>query len=239
MCKKIITITSGHTIVKIDDVRHISNFSSGITGAKIAENFLYNGYYVNFLCAKNSVKPFIRNLSINHNFDFNKEIERMKNNFNILNKLKNNLNIQEFITYDDYLNNITSVAKNSDVIILCAAVSDYYIQSVKGKISSNREVLNLKLKKTKKIIHHIKEFNPNIIQVGFKLLIDSNYEEMKKIGIKNFYLHNSDILVVNSLNSKTMKPKLTMMILKNTSYILDRLELENRLLKEVESILYN
>ena len=42
-----VLITSGGTISKIDDIRHIGNFSNGTTGALIAEEFLKNNWIRN------------------------------------------------------------------------------------------------------------------------------------------------------------------------------------------------
>ena len=49
---KKVVITTGATIEKIDDVRYISNHSSGLQGVLIANEFCKNGYDVILICGK-------------------------------------------------------------------------------------------------------------------------------------------------------------------------------------------
>ena len=56
-----------------------------------------------------------------------------------------------------------------DVVIHAAAVSDYSVESFDGKINSDAEVLNLKLKKNPKLINEIKTMSPKTVLIGFKL----------------------------------------------------------------------
>ena len=53
-----VIVTSGGTISKIDDIRHIGNFSSGTTGALIAEEFLKSSAIVHYVYGKNAKRPF-------------------------------------------------------------------------------------------------------------------------------------------------------------------------------------
>ena len=58
MAKLNVLVTSGGTISKIDDVRHIGNFSNGTTGTLIAEEFLKNKAKVYYFHNTNAVRPF-------------------------------------------------------------------------------------------------------------------------------------------------------------------------------------
>jgi len=60
-----ILITSGGTKVKIDDVRHIGNMSTGKFGTEIARECLLAGHDVTLLRAKNSKSL------VNKEIDFN------------------------------------------------------------------------------------------------------------------------------------------------------------------------
>ena len=57
-------ITSGPTSIPIDPVRSIENFSTGIRGARMAENFLLQNWNVIFLYRKNTARPFRHRLDI-------------------------------------------------------------------------------------------------------------------------------------------------------------------------------
>ena len=105
-----ILITAGGTIVKIDDVRHIGNFSTGSFPAKIANASLLKGHEVIYLHAKNAKIPTANR------------------------KLK----LIAYETYDDYANELKKILnKNSiDIAFLGAAVSDYGVKRHKGKIPS-------------------------------------------------------------------------------------------------------
>jgi phosphopantothenate-cysteine ligase len=50
----VVLITSGPTSVPIDPVRSIENFSTGVRGARLAENFLKENWNVIFLYRNNS-----------------------------------------------------------------------------------------------------------------------------------------------------------------------------------------
>lgn len=52
-----ILITSGGTTEKIDDVRGITNHSTGYLGKEIAELFLAKGHQVTLVTVKTAVKP--------------------------------------------------------------------------------------------------------------------------------------------------------------------------------------
>ena len=47
-----VLVTSGGTISKVDDIRHVGNFSRGMTGALIAEEFLKKGHKVHYVYGK-------------------------------------------------------------------------------------------------------------------------------------------------------------------------------------------
>ncbi|HLC97161.1 MAG TPA: phosphopantothenoylcysteine decarboxylase [Candidatus Nanoarchaeia archaeon] len=49
-----VIVTSGGTISKVDDVRHIGNFSRGTTGALIAEEFLKAGATVHYVYGRDA-----------------------------------------------------------------------------------------------------------------------------------------------------------------------------------------
>ena len=59
-----ILITSGGTTEKIDDVRGITNHSTGYLGKEIAELFLAKGHQVTLVTVKTAVKPDQRNLRL-------------------------------------------------------------------------------------------------------------------------------------------------------------------------------
>lgn len=135
--KKII-VTAGGTMEKIDDVRVITNRSSGKMGVAIAEECFLRGAEVLLLRAKNSVAP---------RYCIDEKI---------------------FTMADELLDLIKANVKKYDYFYHVAAVSDFKpeIQQV-GKLSSKKSLV-IKLKPQVKILDKIKKFNPSIYLIAFK-----------------------------------------------------------------------
>lgn len=169
--KKII-ITAGGTMEKIDEVRYITNRSSGKMGIALAEECYLRNANVLLLRAKNSVKP---------RYLINEKI---------------------FETAEDLFSLIKKNIKNTDFFYQAAAVSDYKVdKSFKGKISSEKS-LNLKLVPQIKIIDQIKKISPKTILIAFKaeynlsekLLIEKALEKLKE--------SQADIVVANDISRR-------------------------------------
>jgi phosphopantothenoylcysteine decarboxylase/phosphopantothenate--cysteine ligase len=130
-----VLITSGATREPIDRVRFVSNFSSGKTGAVIAECFAQAGVDTTLLCGVGAVRPevglplVIRRLEYGSFQDLNQRLEEL-------------LGQEHF-----------------DAIIHAAAVSDFSVQSPHpGKLDSEREELMIQLKKNFKIVERLKDY---------------------------------------------------------------------------------
>lgn len=139
--KSKILITAGGTQEDIDDVRVISNKSTGRTASLIAEEFIQAGFDVTYLCSLTSALPH------------------------------SECQIERYRTFQDLQSKMIEILKNDYAMVIhAAAVSDYSVdQNHHGKIDSSADVINLKLKKNPKLIQMIKEKNPSTILVGFKL----------------------------------------------------------------------
>lgn len=192
-----VLITSGGTIAKIDDIRHIGNFSSGTTGALIAEEFLKNGHKVNYVYGKNSKTPFKRNLIIDVNKPKEQELERLSMAYEEYNKYRQNLIEIPIATFQEYYNKLEELTKSADVIVLAAAVGDYSPIRQEGKISSDKDELVIRMQKNPKVIQHIKEWNPKTYLVGFKLLSNVGDKELLNIAKTNAEKTHSDMTVAN------------------------------------------
>ena len=178
-----ILITAGGTEEPIDGVRTISNFSTGRTGATIADIFCKNGFKVTLLTSIRAIKP-----SEDINIEF-------YTSFNSLNaKIKRLLKSGRF-----------------SGVIHAAAVSDYsvdYLESNGVKISPNEDIkldsskaLSIILKPNFKIIEKIKEYSTKpIILVGFKLTKNATNEQIHEKVQKVFNSKKVDFVVQNDLN---------------------------------------
>jgi hypothetical protein len=198
-----VLITSGGTIVKIDDVRHIGNFSTGTFPSQLAEEILKKGDIVYYLHAKNAVLPFSSKFIFN---PYQKTIPQFKNFRKFKKtylKFSNNLILIPYQTVDEYATKLREIlSKNEiDMVFLGAAVSDYTTKFVKGKITSNSEILNLTLTKNPKYIQFVKKWSKkHPFQVGFKLLSNVSSEKLIETAYKSGLESKSDITIANDLS---------------------------------------
>jgi len=191
-------ITSGGTKVPIDKVRDITNMSSGTFGSKLAKVALDAGDRVTFLYAKHSKHPFlwttdVRCLAkIGHHSLHEMEEWGARN--------ADRFKEVPYVTFDDYKSELSDLLYRNvyDGLILAAAVSDYGVTPVDGKIRSTAD-LTLNLFPYPKIISSIKENNPDLFLVGFKLLVDSTPEQLYEAVESSFDKNGCDMVVGNDL----------------------------------------
>ena len=194
-----VLITSGGTKVPIDDVRNITNMSSGKFGSRIAREFLKREDEVTFLYAKNSITPFGPPLDF---YNYSHNLNELVNLYIEYNLSRNLYSQTAFSTYEDYSRELFLLLEKHqfDAVVLAAAVSDYKILGTNtGKISSSNS-LELKLEKLPKIISNVKDFSPKSKLIGFKLLVNSTHDQMIKSMEKSILENNCDMIVGNDLS---------------------------------------
>lgn len=164
-----VLITSGGTSEPIDDVRVITNRSTGKTASVVADHLVESGFEVTFLHGENSLKP------------------------------KNPTQNLSFSSFSDLQSKLELELKNSnyDWVIHTAAVSDYSVQPTDGKISSDADEIILKLKRNPKLIDQIKKISPKSKLVGFKLTSTSNQQTISEKVDKLFSNAQCDFVVQN------------------------------------------
>lgn len=207
-----IVITAGGTIEPIDDVRAITNSSSGKLGSIIANKLVNLPQVENifYVCSKNSIKP--KN---------NKKITiiHVKTVENLLNSLKKLIFTQKIdvvihsMAVSDYKVDYVSTAQNF-ALNLSNKNADEIVQTInnnknfaikQNKISSYHNNLIIKLSQTPKVISHIKQWDKNIFLVGFKLLSNVKKQELINVA-KNLMIKNScDMVVANDIKYISQK----------------------------------
>lgn len=147
-----VLMTAGGTQEPIDEVRVITNNSTGKTGASLADYLISAGFDVTYLCAQNAARPNLEATT------------------------------ETFTTYNDLDHKLTQqLDKKFDVIIHTAAVSDYSVANpTAGKINSSAESLQINLVKNPKLIDKIKKLSPTSKLVGFKLTSQANASEISE-----------------------------------------------------------
>ncbi|MDP2632724.1 MAG: bifunctional phosphopantothenoylcysteine decarboxylase/phosphopantothenate--cysteine ligase CoaBC [Candidatus Curtissbacteria bacterium] len=167
-----VLVTSGATIEKIDDVRYITNRSSGKMGTAIAEECYKQGADVLLIRAKNSQTP--RYL------------------------IKEEL----FATTQELFELIKKNIKNYDYIYHAAAVGDFFVKNPKGGKISSKSGLTLQLHKQIKIINQIKKLNPKIHLIAFKAEFSQSEKKLKEAAIKKLHESKADAIIANDISKK-------------------------------------
>ncbi|SDB48067.1 phosphopantothenate-cysteine ligase [Streptococcus henryi] len=191
-----ILITSGGTTESIDTVRGITNHSTGTLGKYISEKFLAQGHQVSLVTTKSAVKP----------------------------QEHDNLDIYVISNVDSLIKTIEPLVKSHDVLIHSMAVSDYtpvYMtdldevkqrkdiaqlltkENKETKISSKSDYQVLFLKKTPKVISLVKNWNPNIQLIGFKLLVGVSKDELFAVARESLVNNQARYILANDLSEIT------------------------------------
>lgn len=170
-----ILVTAGPTQVKIDRVRVLSNVSTGKTGFLVAKQ-LCRSFDVTLLLGRSGVVCKENRYFKVKRFTYFKELREL-----LKKELKN---------------------KSYKAVVHTAAVSDFMPQrSYKGKLSSKKENVVLKLKPAPKIIREIKKADRNVFLIQFKLEVDKSDSVLFKKGYNSLRENNSDFVVVNDLKN--------------------------------------
>ncbi len=169
---KKILITCGPTWVPIDQVRVISNISTGQLGQRLAQTLGQLGAQVTLL--EGPVQTPLKTQSI-------KVIK-----FHYFDELRSLLE-REF-------------KKTYAVVIQAAAVSDYRLENkITHKLSSELRSLRLSLKPAPKIILSIKRRQPQTILVGFKLELTIDEDLLIQSSQRLLRKGQCDLVVANCL----------------------------------------
>lgn len=190
-----IIITAGGTSEKIDDVRTITNSSTGRLGYAIGKTFtekygdkIDKIYYLHGLRAAYPEHELVEPIAIGGVMDLKAALEKLLTEEKI------------------------------DVVVHAMAVSDYIVKEVTtldkirgvedpenkadlsgNKISSDIDDLVIHMKKSPKVISLIKPLSPETTLVGFKLLSNVPHEELIDVGYHLMQKNDCDFVMANDL----------------------------------------
>lgn len=187
-----IIITSGGTSEVIDQVRAITNHATGTLGKIIAEQALARGHEVTLVTTKQAVKPtFHPHLTIVEITN----VESLKETLEPLVKthqvLIHSMAVSDYTPV--YMTGLDEVRETEDITSLLEK------KNTETKISSKADYQVLFLKKTPKVISHVKQWNPGIQLIGFKLLVDVPKEELFAVARDSIQRNKADYILANDL----------------------------------------
>lgn len=230
---KNILITAGPTNEYIDEVMKITNMSTGRLGIELTKNYLNEGNKVTLIATRSVIRSglFERyNLSNNPNLKII-PIETTQDMYNALEKESQNnydMVIHSSAVGDykpEFSFRMEDLAKELEELIKEGKITYEEILNVltnpnckvndDTKISSYEPHLTVKLTLTTKLISHLKEWYPESLLIGFKLLenVEKAYlmEVAKKLCIKN----RMDYIIANDLHDLRQGEHLSFLVNEN------------------------
>ena len=203
-----IVITAGGTNEKIDEVRHITNMSSGKLGLEIFSNL--DNMNIFYIYAKGSAYPkktiYTPRLTLIEVSD-TKSVETAVKKVITENKI--DFFIHAMAISDYRVDNVFSMDTLIEKILENQNINRgsliESIESISGvdkttKISSKEENMFISLKKTTKIVDIIKDLDENIFLISFKLLNGVSNKELIDIAHKQLIRTKSNLVIANDLN---------------------------------------
>ena len=200
--KKVI-ITSGGISEKIDNVRKITNSSSGKLGMTIANHLLKENddILIYYICSHKTLRPIddrVKIIEVDGTLDLKEKIE------NILLEEQIDCFIHSMAVSDYMTNYVTTIDRIKKSIKQNDDIDEAFknIEIIKGnKISSYEDNLVIVLKPTPKIISIIKDLSPKTYLIGFKLLDGVSKEELIEVAKKLRDKNKCDLVVANDLET--------------------------------------
>ena len=191
-------ITAGGTSEKIDNVRKITNSSSGKLGCIIANTIIeeMSDSEILYICSKNSIKPDndrIKIIEVEGVYDLKDKVEYYLKNYDIdffIHSMAVSDYMTDYVTTMEYLDDYYYNSKNNDLKTICD-----------NKISSSENNLVIVLKQTPKVISVIKDISPKTFLVGFKLLDGVSKNVLINVGKELMMKNHCDMVVANDLSN--------------------------------------
>ncbi len=173
-----VLVTSGPTRAALDEVRFLTNKSTGRLGALIAEAALEAGADVTFVFGRGSDLPAVRGGRLDH------------------------LRIRPVDTVEDLVAAFRQELPHGyDAVIHAMAVLDFEPAEVREeKVSSNLPEWVIRLVPTPKAAALVRDLAPGTLFVGFKLEVGKTREELIEIARAWAQQSRADLVVANDLN---------------------------------------
>lgn len=236
-----VLITAGGTTEKIDNVRSISNSSTGRLGTAIAEAFINSRNLqleeLIYLCGQTAAVPQSDKAHIIRIGGVSELYSQIEN---ILTAQKIDVVIHSMAVSDYTVGSVTTKSAVSNAISkfieneniknipdraeLSQRIANAAFETVdeitsRNKISSDLEDLIIVMKKTPKVISMIKKLRPETILVGFKLLSGADFDTLFNVGYNLLKKNNCDLVLANDLSQITNDRHTGYLISADRSYI--------------------
>ena len=224
-----ILVTSGGTSEAIDRVRSITNHSTGRLGLVITEALIKAGHEVCLITTSQAVRPASQP---------NLKIIEIKNTLDLLEEMRNLVKDYQVLIHSMAVSDYTPIYMTSiDEVQASPDLSEFLTKhNTETKISSKEEAQILFLKKNPKIISLVKEWNPKIHLIGFKLLVDVSREYLIQIARESLEKNKADIIVANDLTQINAEQHIAYLVEKSSfQTATSKQEIADLLLNKIQS----
>ncbi|MHA1721131.1 MAG: bifunctional phosphopantothenoylcysteine decarboxylase/phosphopantothenate--cysteine ligase CoaBC [Promethearchaeota archaeon] len=168
-------ITAGPSREWIDNIRFLSNPSSGKTGIAFAKEIIDRGGEITLIYGPGTEKS-----------PFGADIIHVNSALDFIEALKTSMNNRHY-----------------DVLISTAAIADFTPnKKIDGKISSDKKELQINLNSTPKLIKLARSLDEKLLIVAFKAENNFNEEELIEKAYNRLKSANSDLIVANNVGIK-------------------------------------
>jgi phosphopantothenate---cysteine ligase (CTP) len=170
-----VVITGGPSSEPIDDVRLITNRSTGELGVILAQAFSQSGHDVSLFLGR--LSQF--RLPQSAYFDRNEDLQRMLREMN--------------------------ESKSVNVVLHAAALADFQVVAVRAgnidvglkKIGSEHETLSVELAPKPKVIAGLRDLFSNALIIGWKLELEGSREDLVREATQQVKKNRTDACVIN------------------------------------------
>jgi phosphopantothenate---cysteine ligase (CTP) len=198
-----ILVTGGGTVAPIDDVRQITNASSGRFSSAITEAALERGGRVWHLHTPDALLPFHEGTRFDPDADFFAEVQRLRVLKATREAHRDRLTLVSLATgtVPEYASSLRAILAEQpiDIAFLAMAVSDYAPVPGAGKLSSDEEELVIHCRRLPKVICSARAWAPGVYLVGFKLTSCASEEEILTRARRANEVTRADLTVANDL----------------------------------------
>jgi phosphopantothenoylcysteine decarboxylase/phosphopantothenate--cysteine ligase len=167
---KTVLITAGATIEKLDDVRFITNKSSGKMGAAIADAVHLRGARVILLRAKSAVET------------------------------RYAIQQETFETYEELEKLVKTYVKKTDIMIHTAAIGDFIVKEPRSGKTTSDAAFSVNLFPQKKLSNEVKELNKDVFLVVFKAEWGADEQSLIQLAKKKMKESDADMVVANDIS---------------------------------------
>lgn len=200
-----VVVTGGGTIAPIDEVRNITNASTGRFSARITEACLARGADVWHVHTPTAELPFERSARMDLRDNPDEELARLAALRKQWRACRERLHLYPLPTgtVAEYSRSLHAVLhlNTIDVAFLAMAVSDFEPEPTAGKIASGDGSMTLALRPTPKVIRNVKDWAPDVFLVGFKLLVDVDDAELIRRAEAACEVNRADATVANDFRT--------------------------------------